>query len=143
MTKTSLLPKIVVYLTEWIVFFSILFIMAILNLILLVNIITVDMPWEEPVPLSSSFATTLSIIIAISLFIYLSIKFSNATRYREKFLVFMFGLNSLSCVLCISTAYSTNLLHPDAILLILIALINTALSIQIYFKYKNYVEVNR
>ena len=96
------------------------------------------MPWEEPVPLSSSFASTLSIVIAISFIIYLSIKFSNATRFREKFLAFLFGINSLGCVLCLSTAYRSNLLHPDAILLLIIALISTAFSIQISKKYKNY-----
>lgn len=138
MDKTSLIQKIFVHLTEWILFFSILLIMAMLNLILLVNIITVDMPWEEPVSLTSSFATTLTIVIAISFIIYLSIKYSNATRYRERFLAFLFGFNSLGCVLCLSTAYRSNLFHPDAILLLIIALISTALSIQIYLKYKNY-----
>lgn len=137
----SFLKKMVVHLAEWILFFSILFIMAILNLILLVNIITVDMPWEEPIPLTSSFATSLSVTIAISFIIYLSIKFSNGTstfkRFKEKFLALLFVINSLGCALCLSTAYRSNLLHPDAILLLMIALISAAFSIQIFMKYKH------
>ena len=140
MVETSLLKKMVVSLTEWIVFFSILFILFILNLIFLVNIITVDMPWEEPVPLGSSFATSLSIVMAISLIIYLSIKFSNVTRYRERYLAFLlafsFVLHSINCVLCLSTAYRSNLFHQDAILLIIITLFSTAFSIQIFMKHK-------
>ena len=132
----------VVPLAEWIVFFSILFILFILNLIFLVNIITVDMPWEEPVSLGSSFATSLSIVIVISFLLYLSIKFSNSTftfrRFKGKFLAFSFVLNSINCVLCLSTSYRSNLLHQDAFLLLIIALISAAFSIQIFKKHKHF-----
>ena len=136
-----LLKKMVVSLAEWIVFFSILFILFILNLIFLVNIITIDMPWEKPVPLGSSFATSLSIVIVISFLIYLSIKFSESTftfkRFKGKFLAFSFILNSINCVLCLGTSYRSNLFHQDAFLLLIIALISAAFSIQIFMKHKH------
>ena len=140
MVETSLLKKMIVSLTEWTIFFSILFILFILNLIFLVNIITVDMPWEEPVPLGSSFTTSLSIVIVISFIIYLLINFSNSTftfkQFKGKFLAFSFVLHSINCVLCLSTAYRSNLFHQDAILLIIITLFSTAFSIQIFMKHK-------
>ena len=142
MVETSLLKKMVVSLTEWIVFFSILFILFILNLIFLVNIITVDMPWEERVPLGSSFATSLSIVIVISFLIYQLIKRSNSTftykQFKGKFLAFSFVLNSINCVLCLSTAYRSNLFHQDVFLLLIIALISVAFSIQIFMKHKHF-----
>ena len=142
MDLTSLLKKTVISLAEWIVFFSILFILAILNLIFLVNIITVDMPWEEPVPLGSSFATSLSIVIVISFIITLLLKFSKSTftfkQFKGKFLAILFVLNSISCVLCLSRSYRFNFFHQDGFHLLIIALISAAFSIQIFMKDKNF-----
>lgn len=142
MVKTSMLRKIVipiVYVAEWILFFYVFLFIAIFNMVNFINVITVDMPWEEPVTLTSSFATSLMIVLGIALICFFYIKFLIGTpaykRFKEVVWGILFGLNAVSCVICGSIAYGFNLFHADAILLLITALISTFLTMQIIMKY--------
>lgn len=65
----------IIYLAEWFLFLFVALCIATLNMINLVNIITVDMPWEEPLIFTSSFIFSLSFVIGLAIICFFTISF--------------------------------------------------------------------
>lgn len=127
------------YVAEWVLFFYIFLCIVALNIVNFGNVITVDMVWEEPITYTSSFITSLMLVLGIGLICFFYIKFLTGNRaykrFKEVVWGILFGLNTLSCVICGSIVYGLNILHTaDGILLFITALISTFLTIQIVMK---------
>lgn len=137
MFTTPMLRKIlipIVYVAEWIYFFYILIFIATFNLINFTNVIAVDMPWEEPITLTSTFVTDLIIVIGGGLLcaVYLHFLVGSRVYKRLKRTIWgiLFGFNALSCIVCIGLVYKFDLFHTDAVLLMIAALMSVFLTLQ-------------
>ncbi|NSL51855.1 hypothetical protein [Calidifontibacillus erzurumensis] len=78
MTNEPALKKFfipIIYLADFALFLFVALCIAALNLINLLNIITVDMPWEEPIILTSSFITSLSFVIGLAIICFFTTNF--------------------------------------------------------------------
>lgn len=142
MASTSLLKKLVVpivYVAEWILFFYVFLCIVSFNLINLTNFITVDMAWEEPITLTSSFATSLMIVLGIGLicFFYINFMIGNRVykRFKEVVWGILFGLNALCCAIYGGIFYGVDIIHGDGILLLTTALVSILLTMQIIIKH--------
>ena len=141
MTQQPTLKKFfvpIIYLAEWILFLFVALCIAILNMINLVNIITVDMPWEEPITLTSSFISSLAFVVGLSIICSFYSKFimgSNAyQQFKKTIWGVLFGLNTISCVICGIIIYGFNFLTPDGILLLIITLLSAFITKMFIFK---------
>ncbi len=132
-----------IYVGEWVLFFCVLLFFFIFNMINLFNLIYVDMPWEEPISLTSSFEKPLFIVLGIGLIIYFYIRYLTGNRVykliREVIWGILFGLNSFSCMLWL-IYYGSNLSKDDRILLLLITLFCIILTIQITLKFRSEIK---
>ena len=142
MVRTSLLKKLIVpivYVAEWILFLFVFLCIVTFNMINLTNVITVDMAWEEPIPLTSSFATSLMTVLGIGLICFLYINFLIGSRAYKRFkeIVWgiLFGLNALCCAIYGGIFYGVNIIHGDGILLLTTALVSVLLTMQIIIKH--------
>ena len=142
MVDTPMYKKIAVrmiYVAEWIFFLYVLLFVLIFNMMNLMNLITVDMPWEEPVTLTSSFSSLL-IVLGVSFICSLYIKFlignGNSSYKRFKKIVWgrLFGLNGISCLLYLLTFYGFKLTSVDSFILLIVAIISIGLTIQVMKK---------
>jgi len=141
MVKQSAWRKLVipmVYLAEWIFFFYVAICIIVLNLGNFTNIIAVDMPWEEPIALTSSFVSSLLLVIGVALICFFYIKYLIGSKAYQEFKRviwgILFGLNTISCVICGSIVYGFDMLHVDGVLLSITALLSALLTLQIIFK---------
>ncbi|MBD8036268.1 hypothetical protein H9635_05890 [Solibacillus sp. A46] len=122
----------IIYLAEWFLFLFVALCIATLNMINLVNIITVDMPWEEPLIFTSSFIFSLSFVIGLAIICFFYNKFLMGSKAYQKFKKtiwgILFGLNTISCVLCGILIYGFNFFHSDGILLLIITLLSAIIT---------------
>lgn len=138
MYKKIAVPMI--YVAEWILFFCVFLSVLIFNVMNLMNIITVDMSWEEPVTLTSSLPSALLIVLGVGFVCSMYIRFlignGNSTYKRFKKIVWgsLFGLNGISCLLYLLTFYGFKLTSVDSFLVLFIAIISIALTIQVIKK---------
>ena len=137
MYNTPMLRKIlipIVYVAEWIFFFYIFLFIAVFNLINFTNVIAVDMPWEEPLTLTSSFVTSLMVVLGVGLVCAVYLHFLIGSKFYKGFKRaiwgILFGFNALSCIVCTSIVYKFDLFHADAILLMIAALMSVFLTMQ-------------
>lgn len=137
MMKKFLLP--IIYVAEWILFFYVLLCVFVFNMINLSSIIYTDMPWEEPITLTSSFIKSALIIVGIGLVCFFYIRYltgnSAYKRFKEVIWGILFGLNSLSCVISLSIIYRFDLINDEALLLLIVTLVSIALTMQIIMKH--------
>lgn len=135
--KKILIPMI--YVVEWVLFLYVLICVFTFNMIHFGNIIYVDMPWEEPMTLPSSFTKSLLIILGIGVvcFFYIKYLFGNGAYKRFKLVIWgiLFAVNALGSGLCLSMIYGFNLNTTEAILLLIVTLVSAALTIQSVMKY--------
>ncbi|WP_239431954.1 hypothetical protein [Sporosarcina sp. ACRSL] len=100
----------------------------------LFNLIYIDMPWEEPIPLTSSFMKSLLLTVGLGVVIFLLIR--KLTRNKVYNMVkqalwgVQFGVHTLSSAFWLLLSFSSNLSADDRILRLLISLICIALTIQ-------------
>lgn len=136
--KKLILP--VIYVAEWVLFFYVLLFIFTFNLIYFANIIYIDMPWEEPITLTSSFINSLLVVLGVGLVCFFYIRYLPGNRAYKKFKAviwgFLFGLNSLSCVILMIVVYRLDL-YVDGVLLLIVALVSIVLTIQISMKNDN------
>ena len=136
MIRKILIP--IVYVAEWILFFYIFLFIAVFNLVNFTNVIAVDMPWEEPITHTSSFVTSLMIVIGVGLScaVYLHFLIGSKVYKGLKRTIWgiLFGFNALSCMVCTGIIYKFDLLHADAILLMIAALLSVFLTMQAFLK---------
>lgn len=144
MVSISVLKKFIVpmvYIAEWILFFYVFLSIVAFNLVNFTNIIAVDMAWEEPIAFTASFVSSLMIVLGIGLICFYYIKFLTGNRaykrFKEVVWGILFGLNTLSCVICGSIVYDFNILHADGILLLITAFVSAFLTIQIIMKHES------
>ena len=125
-------------------FFYMFLLIASFNLVNFTNVIAVDMPWEEPITLTSSFVTSLIIVLGVGLLcaVYLQFLVGSRVYKRLKRTIWgiLFGFNAISCIVCTSIVYKFDLFHADAILLIIAALMSAFLTLQAFLKNKAHVE---
>ncbi|MFJ8459025.1 hypothetical protein ACIQ57_07825 [Lysinibacillus xylanilyticus] len=137
MLKKLLLPMI--YVAEWVLFFYVLLCVFVFNMIIFSNIIYTDMSWEEPITLTSSFIKSSLIIVGMGLVCSFYIRYLTGNkaykRFKEVICGILFGLNSLSCVICLSVVYGFDLSNDDGILLLIVTLVSISLTMQIIMKY--------
>lgn len=104
------------------------------------NLIYIDMPWEEPISLTSSFMKPLLWVLGMGLIIYFYIRYLIGNRMYKiiKLVIWtlLFGLNSFICMLWLSIN-DTNLYKNDLILLLLIILFSIIFTIQTILKFNN------
>ena len=141
MGNASNLRKFIVpilYVAEWIFFFYVAICILVLNLGNFTNIVAVDMPLEEPITLTSSFASSVSLLIGVALICSFYIKYLIGSKAYQEFkrVVWgvLFGLNTISCVICGSIVYGFDMFHVDGILLSITALLSGLLTLQIIVK---------
>lgn len=139
MLKKLLLPTI--YVAEWVLFFYVLLCVFILNMINFSNIIYTDMPWEEPITLTSSYIKSSLIIVGMGLVCSFYIRYLTGNRaykrFKEVIWGILFGLNSLSRVICLSVVYGFDLSNDDGIFLLIVTLVSIFLTLQIILKSNN------
>lgn len=142
MLKKLILP--IIYVAEWILFFYVLLCVFVFNMISFSNIIYTDMPWEEPITLTSSFIKPSLVVVGIGLVCFFYIRYLTGNRAYKRFKEVIwggvFGLNSLSCVICLSIIYGFDLNNDDGILLLIVTLVSIVLTMQIIMK--NNYEMN-
>lgn len=141
MVSASMFKKIIVpilYVAEWICFFYVAISILVLNLGNFTNIVAVDMPFEEPITLTSSFVSSLSLVIAVALICFFYIKYLIGSKAYQEFkrVVWgiLFGLNTISCVIYGSMVYGFDIFHANGILLSITALLSGLLTFQIITK---------
>ncbi len=136
MWEKLILPMI--YVAEWVLFYYVLLCVFVFHLTNFSNIIFIDMPWEEPITLTSSFIKSLLIIVGIGLVCFFYIRHLTGSRTYKRFKAIIwglfFGLNSLSCVICLSIIYGFSLNNVEGILILIVTLISIALTMQIIMK---------
>lgn len=142
MVSTSVLKKFIVpmvYVAEWVLFFYVFLCIVAFNIVNFANIIAVDMAWEEPITFTASFVTSLIVVLGIGLICFCYIKFLTGNRaykrFKEVVWGILFGLNTVSCVICGSIIYGFNFIHADGILLLITAFVSAFLTIQIIMKH--------
>ncbi|ATP40774.1 hypothetical protein CSE16_12335 [Solibacillus sp. R5-41] len=137
MLNKLLMPMI--YVAEWVLFFYVLLCVFVFNMLNFSNIIYTDMSWEEPITLTSSFIKSSLIIVGMGLVCFFYIRYLTGNRaykiFKEVIWGILFGLNSLSCVICLSIIYGFDLKNDEGILLLIVTLISIALTMQIIMKY--------
>lgn len=131
------------YVCEWVLFFCVLVFLFIFNLTNIFNLIYIDMPWEEPISLTSSFMKPVLMVLVMGLIIYFYISYLIGNRIYKiiKLVIWalLFGLNSFICMLWLSVNY-TNLYKNDRILLLLIILFSIIFTIQTTLKFRNEIK---
>ena len=128
----------IVYVAEWIFFFYIFLLIATFNLMNFTNVIAVDMPWEEPITLTSSFSTSLMIVLGVGLScaVYLHFLIGSKVYKSLKRTIWgiLFSFNAFSCIVCTGIVYQFDLFHADALLLIIAAFMSIFLTMQAFLK---------
>ena len=144
MVSISVLKKFIVpmvYIAEWVLFFYVFLSIVAFNLVNFTNAIAVDMAWEEPITFTASFVSSLMIVLGMGLICFFYIKFLTGNRaykrFKEVVWGILFGLNTVSCVICGSIVYGINILHADGILLLITAFVSAFLTIQIIMKHES------
>jgi len=130
----------ILYVAEWIFFFYVAICILVLNLGNIVNIVVVDTPLEEPIMLTSSFTSSVLLLISVALICSFYIKYLiGSEAYKEfKRVVWctLFALNTISCVICGSILYGLGLFRADGILVGITALLSGLLTFQTIEKEK-------
>ncbi|AHN24018.1 hypothetical protein [Lysinibacillus varians] len=141
MVSSSVVKKLVVpivYVAEWIFFLYVLLCIVVFNLVNLTNVIAVDMAWEEPINFTASFINSMIVVLGIGLICFFYIKFLAGSRaykrFKEVVWGVLFGINTVSCVICGSIVYGFNFIHADGIILLTTAFISALLTMQIIMK---------
>lgn len=141
MVSSSVVKKLVVpivYVAEWILFLYVLLCIVVFNLVNLTNVIAVDMAWEEPINFTASFINSMIVVLGIGLICFFYIKFLAGSRaykrFKEVVWGVLFGINTVSCVICGSIVYGFNFIHADGIILLTIAFVSALLTMQIIMK---------
>lgn len=134
--KKILFPLI--YIGEWILFLFVLLLSVLFNLTNIFNLIYADMPYEEPISLTSTSNDLLFIVLGLGLIMFFYIKFLTGNQvYRfVKEIIWgsLIGLNFSSCMLWLLIGGGFNYSTNDWILYLAIMLISAVLMFQITIK---------
>lgn len=136
----------VIYVGEWILFFAVLLFFFLFNLMNLFNLIYIDMPWEEPITLTSSYMKSLLLVVGAGIVIYLYIRYLNSSKVynmlRQILWGVLFGLNTLSSIFWLFISFASKMSVDDRILRLIISLICITLTIQIILLFRNQMKGN-
>ena len=136
----------IIHVSEWVLFFVVLLLFFLFNMMNLFNLIYIDMPWEEPISLTSSLLKSVLLVVGIGFVSWLYIR--NVTgsivynMIKQIFWGVLFGLNTLSSVFWLLISFPTNVAVDDRILRLLITLICITLTIQIILLFRNQMKKN-
>lgn len=137
MGKKIILPF--VYAGEWVWFYYVLILVSIFNLTYFSNIIFIDMPWEEPMTVTSSLIKTLLIVSGISIACFLYVKFLTGHRVYKKIKAtiwgFLFASNALLSMLWFCVSFGLDWSIHTQIILLASIVASVFLTTQVYTKY--------
>ena len=124
---------------EGIIFFYVLICLLVLNMIHFGNILFVDMPYEEPMTVTSSSPTAFLLLFGLGSVCFLYIRyFMGRSVYRRWKVVLwgsLFAFNTLGSGFSLLMSYGLMLDHRQAVYLLLATLISMVLTIQAVMKY--------
>ncbi|MGD6845302.1 hypothetical protein ACQCVH_22665 [Bacillus infantis] len=125
MLKKFIMP--IIYISEWVVFVYTVLFMIVFNLTYYVNMVIIDMPWEERTSLP--FIKTVIFMTGACMVCFLYIKYLNGSRIyknvKDILWGILFGVNSLLCILLLGMSLIFELPINERVLLAL-ALIASA-----------------
>lgn len=137
----------IIFIGEWILFFYIFLLVLAFHIISFVNIVYVDMSWEEPITITtstSSFIQTILLVVGLSVvcFLYTTYFAGNGLykRFKASAWGILFVLNLMGCLGYLLMWYGFDgfdLHNTDLILLLVIILVSVFLTIHIIAKSKN------
>jgi hypothetical protein len=119
MLKKLLMP--IIYISEWVMFFYTVLFMILFNLTYFVNMIIIDMPWEERTSLP--FVKTVIFMTVAGMVCSLYIKYVKGSRIyqnvKDILWGILFGVNSLLCILLLGISLIFELPINERVLLAL------------------------
>ena len=137
--KKFVLP--VVFISEWIVFFTVSLLVLTFNMSNFTNVLFVDMDWEEPVTVTTSTASFLQLVllvIVVSIVCFVYTNYFTGTGIYKRFKAYawgiLFALNGLACLGYLLMWYDVshfNLRNMELNLLLLVLLASVVLTIHI------------
>ena len=124
---------------EWLLFLYVFICLLSFNLIHLGNLLYVDMPHEEPITVTTSFAHTSLFIIGIGVvcFLYMKYLWGSSAYKKSKALIWgsLFTCHALASCFYLFMRYGMIWNQHEAMELLLSTLISFILSIQAVMKY--------
>ena len=128
----------IIYVGEWVLFLSVALFVFIYNMINLFNLIYIDVSWEEPFSLTSSFEKSLFIVVGMGVIIFFYIRYLTGNRLykivKEVIWGVLLGLNTFSSIFWLIVSDIPNLSEGDQALYLLIPLVSLILTIRIILK---------
>lgn len=119
MLKKFFMP--IIYISEWVVFFYTVLFMIIFNLTYYVNMVIIDMPWEERTSLP--FIKTVIFMTGACMVCFLYIKYVKGRRIyqsvKDILWGILFGVNGLLCILLLGISLIFELPINERVLLAL------------------------
>lgn len=119
MLKKLIMP--IIYISEWVVFFYAVLFMIVFNLTYYVNMVIIDMPWEERTSLP--FIKTVLIMTGACMVCFLYIKYVKGRRIykyvKDILWGILFGVNGLLCILLLGISLIFELPINERVLLVL------------------------
>lgn len=139
MLKKFLFP--VVFISEWILFFTVSLLVLTFNMINFTNVLFVDMAWEEPVTVTTSTASFFQLVLLVIIVSFVCFMYTNyftGTGMYKRFKAYawgmLFALNGLACLGYLLMWYDVshfNLRNMELNLLLLVLLASVVLTIHI------------
>lgn len=127
-----------IYVCEWILLLYVLIFVFVFNMTYFVNMIFIDMPWEEPIRLP--FIKSLLYVLGIGIICFFYIKYLIGSRTYKKIKEViwgtLFGVNTLSGILWFYLSYSFSISNVHRNLLITVILVSAILTVQVIKKYR-------
>lgn len=124
---------------EGLFFFYVLICLLLFNMIHFGNILFVDMPYEEPMTVTSSSPTAFLFLFGLGSVCFLYIRYiTGRSGYRRLKVVLwgsLFAFNTLGSGFSLLMSYGLMVLHREAIYLLLATVMSLVLTIQAIMKY--------
>ena len=102
------------------------------------------MPWEEPIPLTSSIMKSLLIVLGVGIVVCLYVRNLSSNKVynmiKQSIWGALIGLNTLSSVFWLLISFATRVSLEDLILRLVISFICMALAIQIVLFFRKQVD---
>lgn len=139
MLKKFVLP--IVWISEWILFFTVILLVLTFNMTNFTNVLFVDLAWEEPITITTSTASFFQLVLLVIIVSFVCFMYTNyftGTGIYKRFKAYawgiLFALNGLACFSYLLMWYDIsqfNLRNTELNLLLLVLLASVLLTIQI------------
>ncbi len=142
--RGNVLKKVIfpiIFIGEWILYYYVILLVLVFNMINFTNVLYVDMAWEQPITITTSFIQLVLLVVSLSLVCFLYTKYFAGNGFYKRFKAFawgtLFALNSLACLGYLLIWYGIDqfdLRNMELNLLLLIILASVFLTMQIITK---------